>query len=499
MAGKTLVCNGTICDGSGAEPFAGEILLDGERIAAVGAPGTLERSGAELLDACGLAVAPGFIDAHSHGDFRKIKHPGNRSKLLQGITTEVDGNCGLSASCASYRVGDRKWSGVKEYIRILADTPASTNTVVLCGHNTLRGMVMGQRSDRASARELAEMRRILEEAFASGAAGWSTGLTYLPGKFSDTAELTALAEVSRGTQKIYATHLRSEGDRLLEAIEEAFAVAGAGSGRLQLSHLKTICARNFHKIDALLDRIETAREAGFFVHADRYPYICSSTFIVQALPPPYDRDSGIAGKLRASEKFREEVAAALADCPRDLPAAILPCRRASLAEIAAAEGCSVEYACMREIMRDPSEVAAFRCMSEDNMLRILDAPWVCAGTDSLSMPLDDPADTGHPRSSGALPRFFRVVSARRGVGEAVRRMTSLPAKIFRIPERGLIRAGYVADLVIFDAGKLDSRAGFRGEDPYPVGVERVLVGGRTAWHAARPEHVERFGRYLAID
>jgi len=169
-----------------------------------------------------------------------------------------------------------------------------------------------------------------------------------------------------------------------------------------------------------------------------------------------------------------------------------------LTELAAEAGVSVERVAMRLIMENPNRCVSFRCMSPDNLRRIVLTPWVCAGSDSVSMPLDDPESNGHPRSVGTFPRFFRMTASELGVGEAVRKMTSLPARIFRIPDRGVIRRGYVADLVVFDAEKFDSKAGFRGEDPMPSGMERVMVAGRTAWSAAEPEHVGRFGRYLPI-
>ena len=293
--------------------------------------------------------------------------------------------------------------------------------------------------------------------------------------------------------------MRSEGDDLIAAVKEAAEVARAGSGRLQLSHLKTIFPRNFHKIDELLETIEAARASGLTIYADRYPYVYSSTQIAQALPEPYFRDPEIAAKLRASAAFQDEVTEALRRSPRDLPTTIILSKRRTLAEIAEAEGISVERACMREIMAPEKVNAAYLCMSEDNLRLILSQPWVCCGTDGISMQLDAPESAGHPRSVGSFPRFFRIVSELCGVGEAVRRMTSLPAQIFGIPERGVVRRGYVADLVVFDAAKFDSRAGFRGEEPAPIGVHRVIVGGRTAWDAARPGTVGRFGRFIAID
>ena len=499
MGDRLVIQGGTVCDGLGGEPREEDILVEGGRIVDVEAPGRFDAADAERIDASGLLTAPGFIDAHSHGDLAKLKHPENRSKLLQGITTEVDGNCGSSPSCVPDKARDWSWDDLAGYAKAVNDCGCSTNTVALCGHNSVRQQTMGNRGTTADAVEIAAMRRRIEHAFEHGAAGWSTGLTYFPGKFSDTAELKALSEATCGTRRVYATHLRSEGDDLIAAVKEAAEVARAGSGLLQLSHLKTIFPRNFHKIDELLATIEAARAAGLTIYADRYPYVYSSTQIAQTLPEPYFRDPEIAAKLRASAAFQDEVTGALRRSPRDLPSTIILSKRRTLAEIAEDEGISIERACMREIMSPDKVNAAYLCMSEDNLLRILSQPWVCCGTDGISMQLDVPGDGGHPRSVGSFPRFFRMVSAMCGIGEAVRRMTSLTAGIFGIPERGIIRRGYVADLVIFDAEKFDSHAGFRGEEPAPTGVHRVIVNGRTAWDAAHPGTVGRFGRFIAID
>ncbi len=499
MAKSLFLYGGMVCDGSGAEPRPADVLIHGGRISAVAEPGTCRAENAEAVDCSGKVIAPGFIDAHSHGDTRKLQWPDNRTKLLQGVTTEVDGNCGFSPSCLPDEAGGRRWRDLAGYFAVLREDPVSTNTVALCGHNSIRRAVMGSRDDRPSADELAEMRRLFEKALSAGAAGWSSGLTYFPGKFADTAELAAIAETTKGSEKIYATHLRSEGDFLLEAVDEAVAIARAGSGRLQLSHLKTIFPQNFHKLDALLEKVEKLHTEGFFLYADRYPYIYSSTRIGQTLPPPYSFDTGIAGKLRASAAFQDEITGALKHSPRDLPTTIIPRLGRDIAELAAAGGTTAEAVCMRLIMDNPETTAAFRCMSEENMERILAAPWVCAGSDGISMQLDDPGDIGHPRAAGTFPRFFRIVSAICGIGEAVRKMTSLPAAIFRIPERGLVRPGYFADLVVFDPAALDSPADFRGSNAAPNGIDRVLVAGETAWCAAAPEKIGRFGRPIPID
>ncbi len=499
MTDKMLILGGKVCDGTGSEPCAQDILVENGRIAAVGEPGSLDAADAERVDASGLLTAPGFIDAHSHGDLTKLKFPENRSKLFQGITTEVDGNCGSAPSCVPGQVNDWSWEDLAGYAKAVNACQCSTNTVALCGHNAVRQATMGNRGVPADADEIAAMRGRIERAFEAGAAGWSTGLTYFPGKFSDTAELKALSETTRGTRRVYATHMRSEGDDLIAAVQEAAEVARAGSDFLQISHLKTIFPRNFHKIDALLETIEAERASGLTIYSDRYPYVYSSTLIIQTLPEPYFRDPEVSAKLRASESFQDEITEALRHSPRDLPSTIILSKRRTLAEIAEEDGISVERACMREIMTPGKVSAAYLCMSGENLKRILAQPWVCCGSDAVSMQLDDPASGGHPRSVGTFPRFFRLVSEMCGVGEAVRRMTSQPAKIFGIPERGLIKRGYIADLVVFNPETYDSHAGFRGEDPMPIGVSRVIVGGHTAWDAAKPESVGRYGRFLVAE
>ncbi len=500
MGKHILIKGGLVCDGSGTQPKAMDILVKDGRINALEAPGTFDSlETEECICAAGKIVAPGFIDAHSHGDTRKLAFPENRSKLLQGVTTEVDGNCGMSSSCVPGSIGDLSWLDLGEYTTALEQITPSTNTVVLCGHNSIRQAVMGNKNEKASQEDLKAMQRLLEASFEHGAAGWSSGLTYFPGKFSDTNELVALSSLTRGSEKIYATHMRSEGDTLFEAIDEAVEIAAAGSERLQISHFKTIFPQNYGKLNQAVKKLENARADGRFIYADRYPYIYSSTRLGQVLPMPYFLDTDIASKLKSSDDFCSEVENALKNSPRDLPSTIIMAKKKTIAELAEEQGCSVERACMLELKDSPDKTAAYLCMSEENMLKILALPWVCAGSDGISMPLDDPSQTGHPRAAGTFPRFFRLVSFMCGIGEAIRRMTSLPAEIFRIPERGLIRKGYIADLVVFDSEKLDSKAGFRGEDIYPAGIELVMVAGKTAWDAGTPDRVGRHGRFININ
>ena len=496
---RTVIFNSRVCDGSGADIRPQDILLENDTISAVAQPGAFKDADAEFIDAENLIVSPGFIDAHSHGEVRKLQYPENRTKFLQGITTEVDGNCGYSDACVPGEAAGSKWNDLAEYAQVINERKISTNTVVLCGHNSLRNAVMGSASRTASAEENQAMQLMLAQALEQGAAGWSTGLTYFPGKFSDLAELTSLGECIRGSKKVYATHMRSEGDDLISALDEAIAVAAAGSGILQISHIKTIFPRNYHKLDAMLEKIETARQNGLTVYADRYPYIYSSTAIRQTLPEPYCKVVDIADKLRSSTAYQAEVAAALEHSPRDLATTIVTAKNMTLQAIAQIKNCSIPEACMLEIMENPAANAAYLCMSESNLQRILSLPWVCAGSDGISMQLDDPAQSGHPRAAGALPRFFRMTKKLCGTAEAVRKMTGLPAEIFRIPRRGLIKPGFIADLVIFDENKLDSAADFGDCASAPQGIKRIMVAGKTAWTSSAPDQVQRLGRFIAVD
>ncbi len=500
MQAKTIVRNGLVCDGSGSQPRKQDILIEQGRIAALAEPGAFPDDAGQVIDATGMLVTPGFIDAHSHGDIRKLRFPENRSKLFQGVTTEVDGNCGYSASCVAGEVGEMRWRNLGEYAAVLTQLSVSTNTVVLCGHNSIREAAMGRRGGKATQDDLRAMRRLLAESFDAGAAGWTTGLTYFPGKLSDTAELLELSSVTKGTEKVYATHMRSEGDFLLEALQEAIDVARAGSGKLEVSHLKTIAPRNFGKVDQLLQDIRDAQQAGLDVHADRYPYVYTSTRLGQILPSPYSLDADFPAKLRGSAALQEEIVEALKRPGRSLETTILTRKMKTLAEIAQEKGVSVERASMLELLEDADQNAAFLLCSRDNLVKILSQPWVCAGSDGISMQLDDPADAGgHPRAVGTFPCFFRMVSEQCGVAEAVRRMTSLPAQIFRIPRRGLIKPGFIADIAIFDGDNFSSEAGFRGENPMPIGMRCVMVSGNVAWDASQPDKVGRFGSFIPID
>ena len=494
---KILIRNGFLCDGTGREPEKGDLLLFGDTIEEI-AP-EIHCPDAEDVDASGLLVTPGFIDVHAHSDTRKILYNECRTKLLQGVTLEVDGNCGSSASCVPGGCARYTWKDLNEYKEVLKKVRPAVHTIALCGHNSVRRAVMGDRNRAPEKEELEKMKMILRASLEAGAAGFSSGLTYFPGKFAATEELCALAGTLAGTQKPYVSHIRSEGDDLLAAADEALKIAQAGSGRFQFSHIKTMFPRNFHKIDSLLEKLESGKKEGMYIAADRYPYVRSATVLHQILPPPYDKNVAVSKDLASSEAYCQEVEEALKRSPRDISTTILARTGKTFGELAEEQGAAPEHLAMLALKENNMQSAVYLCMSEENLEKILLKDWVCAGSDGISAQLDDPATFNHPRAAGTFPRFFRMVSRLRGTGEAVRRMTSLPAEIYHIPRRGLLKKGFMADLVILDEKAYDSKADFKGENQTPLGVRKVFVSGRTAYDCACPEEIGRFGEFVAIE
>ena len=295
----TLIKNGTIIDGQGTLAFVGDVLVEDDRIVEVIPAGELQNfktsEPQNLIDASGLIVSPGFIDAHTHSDAYLVIEPDAPSKVTQGITTEINGQCGgsvaprygearLSSDWAAV-LGDRlTWRSLAEYREVLAAAKPAVNTVQFIGHNTLRSSVIGYAARAAGDEDLREMSRLLDESLDAGGWGLTTGLIYQPGKYSTPAEVMALAKVAAAKGGYYATHMRSEGDHILEAIDEVIELVKATGIRAEISHLKTSGRKNWHKIDAVLDKIEGAMSEGLLLGSDRYPYCAAGTDLDVVLP-----------------------------------------------------------------------------------------------------------------------------------------------------------------------------------------------------------------------
>ena len=501
---KLVIKNALIYDGSGVEPFAGTVVcVNG--IIKLCTQENLTVPSDYVFDAKGLALAPGFIDAHSHSDMSILAAPEAVGKVSQGITTEIIGNCGLSVYPITkhnhehlqelYRNynEDISWTDLKGYQAELVRRNPAVDLVPLVGHNTLRASLCGYDRHKLTIQETIELQNSLAQCFEQGAQGFSTGLLYVPGKFADSKELTELLKTVAEYDKIYTTHLRSEGKKLSESLIETFdSVLRAGLRRLHISHLKVAGAANWHKIDELFSLLEEARRHGIELSADRYPYTESMTQLSVILPEPYDDmdDVNLEETLQNENEYAKIKTALNA----------LPPERWRTVRLVSAKGC--EKFCGRtfesiakekncepatlcaEILRSDATgaLAAFQGMKEENMLRIMQQDFVACGTDESARPLDYSIGRSHPRGFGSMPRFCNILcQSGFSLGKAIQRITSLPAQIFRLPGKGLIKEGFAADLVLFDPSQFKDTATFAEPHQLSAGVCRVWKKGKIIY------------------
>lgn len=510
MKKQTVICGATLCDGTGTAPFSADLFLSDDRIVKIGSG---SHAGFEEIRAEDLLVCPGFIDVHAHSDLSLLAAPDAFGKISQGVTTEISGNCGLSPfpvtdrnreklahTWKSYGI-DITWTDFSGYADRLEKAAPAVNAALLCGHNTLRSAVLGYGDEPVTAAALTEMKELLRNMIGQGASGLSTGLLYIPGKFAKTEELQELMSVLKETDSIYATHLRNEGDTLLEALEEAITLAQHGSGKLQISHLKTALKQNWHKIDALFEMIDRAKAAGLQVTADRYPYTYGQTNLSVILPPPYDRmpDAQITETLKDDDT-------ACAALERDLEKEdrwdqiILTSTDGlfGLTVSAAAEKMGVTPArLVVDLIRKDSAgtLAAFGGMSVENMRRIIARNDVFCGTDETARPRDFSIGRSHPRGFGAFPEFLkRNLESGLKLEQIIPRMTGVPAEKFGLKDRGILRKGAFADLVLIDLKKLCARSSFADPHAPADGIEKVFVNGVLSYTGGKV--IARAGKIL---
>jgi dihydroorotase/N-acyl-D-amino-acid deacylase len=493
----TLLLTGAhLADGTGRSLRAADVLLDANRIHAVEPPGTLPLHH-PTRDLTGLVLAPGFIDVHSHADNAPLLPYDDTTKILQGVTTEVVGNCGFSLAPHStahsttlstfteriFPPIDFTWSTFHELYATTDDHGYVTHHCPLVGHGTLRIAALGMANQRADDDALHDMRRHLDEGMTAGAFGLSSGLIYPPAVFSDTAELSALVEILGG-DGLYATHMRNESDALVDAITEALTI-GRAAGRTHLSHLKAAGRTNWGSMPRALDTIRAARDAGDQVLHDVYPYTASSTMLTATLPPDFlaDDEDTILARLTSSTG-RDRVAAAHRDTDWN---DILISTTAShtregctLAELAEHERTEPVDALIDLLVTERLRVSMVHfSMHDDDLETALADEHTMIGSDGL------PPGTGgkpHPRLYGTFPRILGRYCRDRGLldlPEAIRRMTSLPARAFRIPERGVVAPGYIADLVAFDQNTVRDVGDYRDPIHPPRGIDWVCQDGRT--------------------
>ena len=496
MSGFSLLLRGgLVADGTGAPLVARDVAVSSGRVRVLAA-GTVSDADAdadEVVDASGLVVAPGFIDAHTHSDTASIDAAEGRldeaqvfASVLQGVTTEISGNCGHSAFPGRY-------PGLAALSVAHSVVGRANHLASLVGHGTLRGAVVGPEARAATTAEIARMADALDEALAAGAVGLSTGLIYTPGSYADTAEITALAAVAARHGKPYVTHLRDEMSGVENALEEAVSIARDSGAALHVSHHKTAGKYAWGRTEVTLARLAKLRESGMDVTCDVYPYTAGSTALA-AMLPPWAHDGG---KQRLLERLRN---AAQRELLRTAIASGVPgwentvgnggwdriavagaphhptYQGRTIADLAESAGTDPLDLVAELLLSEDGDVTIIsHSMREDDVQRVLAAPFAMIGSDGVPT-----AGLPHPRWAGTFARVLGHYTREVGlfdVPEAVRKMTGATAARFGLHDRGLLRDGAHADIAVFDPARVTDRATFAEPHTAPEGVQLVVVGG----------------------
>ncbi len=491
------ITNVCLYDGSGTPPFQADISIENGFIAEVAPAGKSAFCTEQIINADDMSLAPGFVDVHSHSDSSVLNIPSGDSKISQGITTEVVGNCGFT-----------DYLDMDEYNRLFDEANPALNIAVLLGFNSIRYAVMGNDNRPATAEEREKMKSILATGLKKGAAGMSSGLWYIPGKYADTEEVCYVASALKGTGKPYATHIRNEDSELLEAMEEAAVIARAGDNNLQYSHFKTCVSTNWHKINDALAMVEKYRAEGMKVTADHYPYLYTGTSLRMAVPSPFDVIADLPQQLKNDAGLCQK----LIDAFRQNGGPDVPWDKIILIHTYEPEDagfCGKNIAEIAELMqKTPEETyvyllsrgrpdAAYGKMCIQNLRKILARDWVMPGSDSSVHPFVSPVC--HPREFGTMSRFFRLACESASIQEVIRRMTSLPAEKFNIAKRGRITPGYAADMVLFQPDEMNADENYSKPDTLARGIHKVFVNGVLAFDEGKCTTGKRGGQFLRIE
>lgn len=497
-----IIRNGTVFDGTGAPGRELDVLISAGGVAAL--ERRSRRRGAIEIDARGMAVAPGFVDIHSHGDGTLWDDPRAESLIRQGVTTIVVGQDGSSRAPRATGEGredeaQRQFSGFAELWSALERLQPAVNVASMVGLGTVRDVVIGGDNRPATADELSRMTALVQAALHDGACGASSGLEYTPGAFASREELIALCRPLAPLRLPYATHMRNEDDRLIEAIDEAIAVARGAGSPLQISHLKTQGPRNWSKLDTAFDRIAAARKAGCDAAFDRYPYVAYQTGLTN-LFPVWSRDGSTAAFLQrlgepdTAARIRQEalgkveliggwdnvLIANVADST-DKPA-----EGARLGTYARSKGLDPYDAAVGLLQRSHGNVGMVGfAMSEENLDRILAHPLSMVCSDGGAFATDGPARRGHPhpRGLGTFPRVLgRYVRERKALtlAQAINKMTARSASRIHLRDRGRLAPRMAADVVVFDPATVHDTATYAEPFQYPAGIGTVIVNGAIA-------------------
>lgn len=509
---------GTLIDGTGAPAKKADLLIDGERIARISEPGGAVPEGAEVINVAGMVVAPGFIDVMSHSVSSLLGDGLSVGKITQGVTTEIMGEGwtpapavpgephafpvhGLPNDDERWRERANGWSRFGDWMTAQEKVGAAVNFGSFLGATTVRMIGKGHARGEATAQELDEMRRVTREAMEDGAYGVASALIYPPGSYASTDELVAVCEEVGRAGGIYITHMRSEGAAILDGYAEALDIAQRSGARLHLYHLKAAGAPAWPQMQTLIERINAGRAAGQDIHADMYLYTAGGTGLAASCPPWASEDDRLKERLRdpaTRAKIRSamlepdgswEALGSLAGPEGVYPVGLkLPEHDEylgkSLAEIARMRGQDWIDAALDLIESEPGNVGTmYHLMTEENIQLQLKEPWVMLGSDAAGY---DPGKQdggfagGHPRALGNFTRLLGHYVRELGLlslEEGVRRLTSLPAEHLRLTDRGELREGAYADVVVFDPQVISDRASYTESNRLSIGVRDVWVNG----------------------
>ena len=506
-----LITNARIIDGTGGPSVTGSVGVRDGRIAAVG---RVAGPAARTIDAGGKVLAPGFIDPHSHSDFALLTDGNAESKIRQGVTTEVIGESGSVAP--QKPTAARNWSDFTGYFAAVEKSKISVNLLSYVGLGQVREFVMGDDDREPTPGELAKMTAVVADAMKQGAYGVATGLIYSPNAYAKLPELIALSRPAAAAGGFYASHLRYDGDKLRDGLEEAIAIGENAHLPVHILHIKVTGAKNVGRMKEVIEIVEAAQKRGVEVTADQYPYVASSTGLIQTIPP-WAHEGGnarLVARLKDPQtraRIRKEM-----DDPNptwenrlisagtwhNVQIASLPSRTGMDSGYKRFEGWRVDDAA-KEMGRDPydfvfemlianggSVSCVWFIIDEGDLKLAMRQPWVSIGSDGSALATSGPLRTGvpHPRNFGTFSRVLgkyvreeHVIS----LEQAVHKMSGLTASQLHIADRGLIKERLAADLVIFDPATVADRATFTDPFQYPVGIPTVIVNGRVVLDEGR--------------
>ena len=507
-----LIRHARIIDGTGGPAFNGDIGIVDNRIVAMRS--FLSEEAHAVIDAGGLVVAPGFVDAHTHDDLAALRKFTVLPKVHQGVTTVVIGNCGFGMApivpermqavkdYAAPILGEDgqswNWRTMSAFLQTLNATPLGQNVAVLLAHGTLRVAVMGFEQRAATEQEIIAQEALVEEAMQAGVVGMSLGLAYVPGGYTSTAELIRLARIVGRYHGVITAHMRNEGDELLASTNELLTIAEQGEVAMHISHLKITGRNNWGHIQAALDLISDARARGLDVTVDVYPYSAGSTTITQLLPP-WLKEGGVSNMLKqlgeagVQRRVRQEFSRSLPGWDNPIYAngweriylssvqleKHKPLEGMNLVQASEQLGMSPEETLFQLVLEEKGQATLIMfTMDERDVDKVVQAPFSMIGSDGIPILSGRP----HPRLYGTFPRFIeRYVRTLKSLSleQAIYKTTAYPCERFGFRDRGIVADGKIADLVIFDPATISDKATYDNPQVYPDGIKAVLVGGQT--------------------